>query len=102
MAAALQAARGLGIAHRRISPTVIYVDPDQVDPHGVVARVGDWDRADLGGPGVPTGRSSLHFEDTAFVAPEVVGDHVENWVAADLWSLARIVEWVWKELQGAH
>lgn len=102
VAKALDFAHSHGVAHRRISPISIFLDVHQKDLNRVVARVGDWDRADLGGPGVPTGRSSLHFEDTAFVAPEVVGDHVENWVAADLWSLARIVEWVWKELQGAH
>ncbi len=98
VAAALQAAHRLGIAHRRISPTVIYVDPDQVDPHGVVARVGGWDRADLGGTGVRTRRSFISGEGQQFVAPEVVDGTVQNQVVADLYSLARVIEWIWEEL----
>jgi hypothetical protein len=98
VAAALQAAHRLGIAHRRISPTVIYVDPDQVDPHGVVARVGGWDRADLGGTGVRTRRSFFSGEGQEFVAPEVVDGTVQNQVVADVYSLARVIEWIWEEL----
>ena len=98
VAAALNAAHGPGISHRRISPACIHVDLHQEDLRSVVARLGGWDRADLGQVERSPRSSSIYSEDNLFLAPEVTDGSLRSWPPADLWSLARTVQWIWEDL----
>ncbi len=97
VAAALNAAHGPGISHRRISPACIHVDLHQEDLRSVVARLGDWDRADLGQVERPPRAASIYSEGNPFVAPEVADGSLRSWPPADLWSLAKTVQWIWSD-----
>ena len=97
VAAALNAAHGPNISHRRISPACIHVDLHQEDLRSVVARLGDWDRADLGQVERPPRATSIHSEGNPFGAPEVADGSLRSWLPADLWSLARTVQWIWSD-----
>lgn len=88
----------VGVAHRGLNPTVVYVDTHRTDPLELVARVGGWDRANLGTDYSGTVYSSLHVGSAEFVAPEVVNGGVEAWQPADLWSLGALVSAVWIRL----
>jgi len=95
---AIKTAHEIDIFHRRLEPSVVYLDVGQKDPAGVVAKVSGWDRADLGtSDGATT--MTLTVMDKEFVAPEVLDNDVDSWKNADLYSLASLIKWMIANLE---
>ena len=98
VAEAIKAAHAVGVAHRRLDPSAVFVERGDGVPTGVVARVGAWDRAQAEDGKAGSLHLSANLGDDIFVAPEIVAGEVESWPAVDLWSLGRLIEWLWQEL----
>ena len=96
---AVQAAHKAGIAHRLLDPSAITVDLTETDLENPIAQVSAWDRASLADPGVRSTYSVVFPSAGSFVAPEALGEYVENWQTVDLFSLGKIVQQVWEGLQ---
>ncbi|HIF21058.1 MAG TPA: hypothetical protein EYQ27_03940 [Gemmatimonadetes bacterium] len=98
VAVAIRAVHGAGMAHRHLVPEVVHVDLNIEDLNGVVARVGDWDRAGTEESVPGTVHSTMVGGDSGFVAPELIGGEVESWQAVDLWTLGTTTQWLWAKL----
>jgi len=96
VANALKAAHAVGISHRALSTSSIYIDPTADCSSQPIAKLGFWDKAFL--EQTSTGKTRMVDGLSArFLPPEIAGE-VEEWALVDLYALGVCIKDIWERI----